>query len=385
MTNATETRVYNFAVGNPDPGSFPGQELAEAALRVIPTMREALVTYPGPYGWAPLRQIAAERFKKNNGIDLPIENIALTSGSMQAIGLCCQNYIQPGAGETIVAEEYSYSGTLRAFRQFGARIASVPVDDDGMNMEALEQTLADLKRRDTKPKFIYTIATNQNPTGTMMTEERRHRLVALARQYEIPVLDDDCYADLLFEGAAPPSLYALDPENVIYIGSFSKVLGPGTRLGFFAAAKDTLDRILGWKIDGGNSNLAAAIAAEYFSKDLWPHIQEINGIVKAKLDAVEDALDANKDAFPYHSHPKGGLFIWVKLPEDVDVSRLLSIAEARNVKYGTGKAFHSQNEDIKYLRIAYGYASLDDIREGVPLLANCVREASGITVAPSAR
>ena len=111
--------------------------------------------------------------------------------------------------------------------------------------------------------------------------------------------------------------------------------------------------------------LAAATAAEYFSTNLWPHIEEINGIVKAKLDAVEDALDAAKDAFPYHSHPKGGLFIWVKLPDDTDVNRLLSIADSRNVKYGTGKSFHSQNEDIKYLRIAYGYASLDDIREGV--------------------
>jgi 2-aminoadipate transaminase len=197
------------------------------------------------------------------------------------------------------------------------------------------------------------------------------------------ILDDDCYADLLFEGAAPPSLYALDPDNVVYIGSFSKVLGPGARLGYFATRKDRLDEILGWKIDGGNSVLAAATAAEYFKNNLWPHIEEINGIVKGKLQAVEDALGANKDAFPWASHPKGGLFIWVKLPEDIDLKRLESIADARNVKYGTGKAFHSQNEDIKYLRIAYGYASLDDIREGVPLLADCVREARGIPVAPS--
>ena len=165
--------------------------------------------------------------------------------------------------------------------------------------------------------------------------------MALARRYDVLILDDDCYADLLFEGAAPPSLYALDPDNVVYIGSFSKVLGPGARLGYFATRKDRLDEILDWKIDGGNSVLAAATAAEYFSTNLWPHIEEINGIVKAKLDTVEDALDAAKDAFPYHSHPKGGLFIWVKLPEDVDVNRLLSIADSRNVKYGTGKSFHS--------------------------------------------
>ena len=383
MTNATSTRVYNFAVGNPDPVSFPGVELAEAAHRIIPTLGDGLVTYPGSYGWTPLREIAAARFAKNNGVDLPLENIALTSGSMQAIGLCCQNYIMPGAGDTIVAEEYSYSGTLRAFRQFGAKVASVPVDDDGMNMDALGQTLDGLASQGIRPKFIYTIATNQNPTGTMMTEERRHRLVALARKHNVLILDDDCYADLLFEGAAPPSLYALDPDNTVYIGSFSKVLGPGARLGYFATRKDRLDEILAWKIDGGNSVLAAATAAEYFNTNLWPHIEEINGIVKGKLDAVEDALDANKDAFPYHSHPKGGLFIWVKLPDDTDVNRLLSIADSRNVKYGTGKSFHSQNEDIKYLRIAYGYASLDDIREGVPLLAECVREARGIAVAPS--
>jgi 2-aminoadipate transaminase len=293
-----------------------------------------------------------------------------------------QNFVQPGAADTVVAEEYSYSGTLTAFRRFGVKVVGVDVDDQGMNMDDLEAKMAQQAAMGVTPKFIYCIASNQNPTGTMMPEERRHKLVEIARKYNVPVLDDDCYADLIFEGTAPPSLYSLDPENVVYIGSFSKVLGPGTRLGYFTAKPETLESCLTWKIDGGNSNLAAAIAAEYFKDHLWDHIDEVNGIVKEKLDLIEQHLDANKDVFPYHSHPKGGLFIWVKLPEDVDTTKLPDAALAQNVRYGTGKAFHSGNGDIQWLRLAYGYASLDDIRQGVPALANAVRQLQGIAVAP---
>ena len=179
---------------------------------------------------------------------------------------------------------------------------------------------------------------------------------------------------------APTSFYALDPESVVYIGSFSKILGPGLRLGFFAAREETLQKVLYWKIDGGTNNLAAFIAAEYLKGALWEHIEDINSIVKGKLDAVTTQLDAYKDAFVSHSSPQGGLFIWVKLPDDVDPLRLLEVANERGVRYGTGKAFDSQGRDITYLRLAYGWASHEDIEKGIPLLAECVAEARALTV-----
>jgi len=159
-------REFSFGGGMPDPQSFPSQGLAEAAVRVLPRLGETLVRYPDPRGYVGLREIAVERFRKNNGVELPVDSIALTTGSMQAISLLCQTFLHPG--DTIITEEYSYSGSLGCFRRYGANIVGVAVDEEGMDADALEDTLKDLARRGDKPKFIYTIATNQNPTGTMM-------------------------------------------------------------------------------------------------------------------------------------------------------------------------------------------------------------------------
>jgi 2-aminoadipate transaminase len=366
-------REFNFGGGMPDPQTFPKQALAEAAQKVLPRIGETLVRYPDGRGYVGLREIAVERFKKNNGVELPIDSVALTTGSMQAISLLCQTFIQPS--DTIIVEEFSYSGSLGCFRKYQANVVGVPVDDEGMDTDALEDTLKNLVRRGDKPKFIYTIATNQNPTGTMMPTSRRRRLLELANAHEVPVVEDDCYADLIFEGKAPPTLYSLDSDAVIYIGSFSKILGPGVRLGFFSANEDLLTRMLSWKIDGGTNNLAAYVVAEFFKEHLWEHVTLVNRVVKEKLAAVVEQLEARRDVFVDFSRPQGGLFIWIKLPDDVDPVRLMDIAAARGFRYGSGKAFHSQAEDIKYLRLAFGYPTLEDIRDGLPLLAECVEEA----------
>lgn len=369
---------FNFGAGNPDPKSFPARELAEAAARVIARRGESLVLYPDPRGHVGLREVAAGRFRRNNGVELPLSEIALTNGSMQAISLVCQAYLRPG--DAIIVEEYCYVGSIGCFRKYGAEMVTVPVDAEGMDVDAVEAALADLARRGVKPKFIYTIATNQNPTGTTLSAPRRRRLLEIARAHGVPVVEDDCYADLIFEGAPPVSMYSLAPERVIYIGSFSKILGPGVRLGFLAAKEETLQRILHWKIDGGTSELAACIAAEYFKEHLWEHVAIINEVVKGKLAVVQDELARFPESFVDFSRPKGGLFIWVKLPEDVDPVRLYAIAQERGIRYGTGRQFHAKGEEIKYLRIAFGYAAVEDFREGIPLLARCVQEARGIAV-----
>ena len=366
---------YNFSGGMPDPVSFPVEGLIDAAQQVLSESGRTLVQYPDEHGYPVLREVMVERFRKNNDVALPIEQFALTNGSMQAISLINQYFVQPG--DTVISENYTYSGTLGCFRQYQANIVGVETDEDGMNIDTLAETLSDLQQQGIKPKFIYTIASNQNPTGTRMSLARRERLIALAREHEILVVEDDCYADLHFEGEPPPpSIYKLaDFENVIYIGSFSKILGPGVRLGYLSASEELLSQVLSFKIDAGTSNLSAFIVGNFLKDHLWEHVATVNRILKEKCDAVKDALSKNSpSAFERWTHPTGGLFIWVKLPEATDTPRLWRMLDEQGVRLAPGRAFHSQDQEVPYLRIAFGFPSLTDIHEGVAVTAACVLE-----------
>lgn len=365
---------YPFGSGRPDPASFPNRELAEAAMRILPEMGSELAQYPGSLGYAPLRKLMADRLKKREGVAPAVEHIALTTGSMQAVTLMAQTFIeQPGDG--VVMEEFSYSGTIGAYKKEGAELVGIPVDEDGMRMDALSDELKKRADANKLPKFIYVLATFQNPTGTIMPLTRRKELLKIAGQYNIPVVEDHCYADTVYEECQVPALYTLDSDvPVVHIESLSKILGPGVRLGFFFTSQPLLGKILSFRRDGGTSTLAAAIVYEYFRENMWTHVDQINHIVKKKRDAMLDELARFPDAFEWFSRPKGGLFIWVKLPDATDTVRCEQIAETRGIDYATGKAFHVHNADVPYLRLAFGFATVDQIREGIPKLAECVRE-----------
>ena len=364
---------YPFGSGRPDPASFPKRELAEAAMRILPEMGNELALYPGTLGYQPMRQVLADRLLRREGIAPPVEEIALTNGSMQPVTLMAQMFIdQPGDG--VVMEEYCYSGTIGAYNKEGAELVGIPVDEYGMRMDALSDELKKRGANGKLPKFIYVLATFQNPTGAIMPLERRKELLQIAAQYEIPVVEDHCYADTVYEDDYyVPSLYTLPSEvPVVHIESLSKILGPGVRLGCFFTKQPLLGKILQIRRDGGTSSLAAAIVYEYFREHLWTHVNNINAIVKEKRDLMFEMLGQSPDAFEWFSRPKGGLFIWVKLPDATDVIECEQIAESRGIDYATGKAFHVHHDDVPYLRLAFGYASLAQIREGIPKLAECV-------------
>jgi 2-aminoadipate transaminase len=247
-----------------------------------------------------------------------------------------------------------------------------------MNIDLLAEKLRDLQGQNIKPKFIYTIASNQNPTGTNMSVPRRKRLISLAREYELLIVEDDCYADLHFEGdPPPPCIYALaDFSNVIYIGSFSKILGPGVRLGYLSASEELLTQILSLKIDGGTSNLAAYIVGTFLKNKLWEHLETVNKIIKTKRDAVMEALDHySPEAFEWWTRPTGGLFIWIKLPDTTDTPSLWKMLDERGVHLAPGRAFHSRGKEVPFLRIAFGYPTVADIQEGVGVIAECVQKS----------
>jgi len=368
-------RVYDFGSGRTDPGSFPTEELAAAAREAVREIGPELCLYPGDMGHQGLREIMAARESEREGVDVSPDHISLMNGSMQAVTLVAEALMQ-GVGDIVVTEELTYSGTIGAYRNLGVELVGVPLDEHGMRTDALAETLEDLHRKGTPPRFIYTLATYQNPTGSMMPRARRLELLEVARTYDAVVVDDNCYGDVHFEGAKEPSLYALDDSpNIVYICSLSKILGPGVRVGYVVARPPMLGRLLDRRFDGGNSLLAASICAHYFRDRLWDHIECNNAILKEKRDAVFTGLEQSVGDICTWSRPVGGLFIWVEFPDDVDRDKLMALCAERNIMVARGQGFHIHREDVPAIRLAFGYAALEDIQEGVPLLGECIHMA----------
>ncbi len=373
-------REINLGAGRPDPLSFPSDALAEAAARVISTRGSELVNYPDGRGYEPLRAIASERFERGTGRAVPLEEIVLTSGSMQALQLITEAFAAPG--DTIVTEDFTYGGSLSVFRSRGVRIVPTAIDDQGLVPDELESVLKRLDAAGTPPKFIYTIPTHHNPTGSILSLERRNRLLELAGEFDTLVVDDHCYGDLVFQSdPVPPNLYHLgDEDRVVYVASFSKILGPGVRQGYFMAPETLQQRIMANKMDGGTNALASMIVAEYLGDHLWDHIRDVNKIMKARKDAVAESLadhfsDLGEEV--WWTDPPGGMFVWVRIPSATDTQKAHQLAAERGVYYTPGRGFSAANEDIPYLRIAFGFPTIEEIREGVPILAECVKEAQG--------
>lgn len=366
---------YPFGSGRPDPESFPNRGLADAAARILPEMGGELALYPGSLGYEPLRRLMAQRFERREGARLSPDRMALTTGSMQGVTLMVQALVKE-KGQPVIVEEFTYSGTLGAYRKEGVELVGIPLDDDGMKMDALDASLKELSDAGRPPAFIYTLPTFQNPTGSVMPLARRRQMLEIAARYDVPVVEDHCYADTVYEPCQESALITLEHSvPVVHIESLSKILGPGVRLGYFTADESLFDHIVSYRRDAGTSSLSAAIVYEYFREEMWTHVERINTIVKEKRDLMFEKLADSPDAFEWFSRPKGGLFIWVKLPDDTDRAACEKLAESKGIDYATGRAFHVNDEDVPYLRLAFGYASLAEIEKGIPLLAECVRKA----------
>lgn len=377
-----EARTYSFTGGRPSPEDFPIEGLIDAAARVLRRRGTDLIAYPHMVDQhAELAQVAAARFEYKEhahvpGVALPVEDMVITAGSMVAIDELAQFLAKPG--DTVLTEEVSYMGSLGSFRGFGLEIKGIPMHPvDGMDVDALEDTLRDLATQGITPKFIYTIPTYQNPTGAILTLERRRRLLELAGEYGVLIIEDDCYGDIHFEPPLPPpSLYALSAGSVpvVYIGSFSKIIGPGLRLGYMCVPSE-LAEIKNKGISTRTSGLASLIVAEYLRENLQAHIARHSEVIKGKRDVLLDALEQELGDLASWNRPRGGLFAWLKLPEAIDLPRLEQLSAEARVEYTPGRSFHCRGEDIKYLRLSYPHMSHEEIREGVSILAECIRQA----------
>jgi 2-aminoadipate transaminase len=372
---------YNFVGGHNDADEVPVGDLMAAADAVLRREGSTLATYglnSGPLGYRPLRDFLVEKLKRDAGITCSADEILITSGSLQAIDLV--NGILLARGDTVLIEQATYGGVLTRFARLGVNAVGIPLDSEGLRLDALEAALADLKRRGIRPKYIYTIPTVQNPTGTIMGEPRRRALLDLAQRYDVPIFEDDCYADLIWDGLRPPALYAMSQRGgVIHIGSFSKSIAPALRVGYIVAPWDVLARMLAVKIDAGSGALEQMVLAEYCARHFHDHVPELTRALRVKLDALMDALSEQFGTAAEFDAPKGGIFLWVKLPDVVDAHRLAQAALADGVAINPGPEWSADKAYGKSrLRLCFAHPSPETLREGIAALADVCRREFGV-------
>ncbi len=374
---------YNFVGGHNDPERIPVEALADAAAAVLRREGASLAMYNlahGPQGYPGLRRFLSDKLARHRGIDCTPDDVLITSGSGQGIDLVTRLLVAPG--DTVIAEEYCYAGAINRFRALGAKVVGAKLDADGIDIDALEAQLDRLARDGAMPKLIYTIPTIQNPTGSIMPLERRRALLALARRHGVPVFEDECYADLLWSREhTPPSLYGLDPETVIHIGSFSKSLAPALRVGYAVAAWPVLSRMIACKNDGGTAAIEQMVIAEYFSQHFDAHVGALSDTLRGKLDAMVEAVEREFGTAAELWTPKGGIFLWIKLPDAVDVRTLVKPAADAGVAFNPGPEWACDAEASRsHLRLCFGLATKQEITEGVAALARVCFEQTGIPV-----
>jgi 2-aminoadipate transaminase len=374
---------FNFIGGHNDRTLIPVEGLIAATAAVLRREGADLALYSlaqGPQGYRGLRQFVADKLGRWRGISATADDVLITSGSGQGIDLINQVLLEPG--DTVILEEFTYGGYLTKLRRIGVNIVSAPLDEDGIRIDALTTILDDLKRQGTTPKYICTIPTIQNPTGSIMPLERRRQFLALARDYGVPIFEDECYADLTWGGMdAPPALYSLDPQHVIHIGSFSKTLAPALRLGYVVADWEFLSRMVAIKSagDSGTGALEQMVVAEYFSQHFEDHVDELSQALKGKLDTMVEAVAREFGTAAEPWVPKGGIFLWLRLPDQVDTMKLVQPALKAGIAFNPGPEWAVDGAAAKSrLRLCFGLTTKEEIREGVAAFARVCYEETGI-------
>src|SRR3978361_186228 len=372
---------YSFIGGNNDPDQVPLDGLIEAANAVLKREGRTLATYglaSGPQGYRPLREFLTTKLKRDAGIYCSADDILVVSGSLQALDLVKASLL--ARGDTVIIEQDSYQGSINRLTRLGVNMVGIPLDEDGMRMDALASALADLKGRGITPKYIYTIPTVQNPTGTIMPESRRAELLKLSQQYGVPIFEDDCYADLIWDGKRPPAIHAMDKSGgVIPSGSFSKSIAPALRVGYIVAPWAMLSRMLALKTDAGSGALEQMVLAEYCSPHFKTHVPKLTAGLRAKLDTLMEALNEQFGTSAEFEDPKGGIFLWVKLPDNVDTLKLYQAALAAGVAINPGPEWSTDKAYAgRRLRLCFASPSHEQIREGVALLADVCRREFGV-------
>jgi len=364
--------VISFAGGLPAPEVFPIKEFKSACQRVLDDQGPQSLQYGTTDGYLPLREMIA-RHTARYGIEVTFDNILITSGSQQALDLLGKIFINPG--DRILVESPTYVGALQAWNAYGAEFIPVPYDENGMITDELEDKLR------IGPKFIYALPNFQNPTGGTLSFERRLKLIELAERYGVPIIEDDPYGQLRYEGEHLPALNVLDSQtrtqnecysgNVIYLSTFSKTLAPGLRLAWVIAPPEVIHKLVLAKqgTDLHTSTFNQIVAYEVAHGGfLDRHVKFIREIYRERRDVMLETLQEHMPEGVYWTHPQGGLFLWVTLPENIDTKDMLVDAIQKNVAFVPGESFYPQNDRKNNMRLNFSNAIPEKINEGISQL-----------------
>lgn len=364
--------VISFAGGLPAPELFPVEEMKRVAELVLDEAGSQVLQYSTTEGYLPLRDKIAKRMELV-GIQAKAEDVLITSGSQQGLDFTGKIFLDEG--DIVVCESPSYLGAINAFKSYSPQFVEVSTDDEGMLMDELEEVLSTKKN----VKVIYTIPDFQNPTGKTWSIERRKKLVELANHYDIPIIEDNPYGELRFEGERPPSIKSFDTEGrVVFLGTFSKTFCPGLRIGWVCAEKPLLQKYIHVKQGADlHTNGMSQRELDKFLElyDLDAHIEKIKNVYRKRRDVMMEAI---KEHFPEnlkYTYPEGGLFSWVELPSHVNSRDLFLKALELNVAFVPGGSFYPNGGKENTFRLNYSNMSEEKIKEGIKRLGKVLKEA----------
>nr|WP_206204460.1 PLP-dependent aminotransferase family protein [Thermococcus sp. 21S7] len=368
--------VISLAGGLPAPETFPVETIKEIAAEVLTHHADKALQYGTTKGFTPLRLALADWMEKRYGIPTSKVEIMMVAGSQQALDLIGRVFINPG--DIVVVEGPTYLAALNAFKYYDPEFLSIPMDDDGMMVDLLEEKLRKLNAEGKKIKFVYTVSTFQNPMGVTMSLDRRKRLIELAREYDFLIVEDSPYSELRYSGEPIPPIKHFDDEGrVMYLGTFSKILSPGMRLGWIAAHPHFIRKIEIAKqaVDLCANTLSQVIAWKYVADGhLDEHIPKIIEFYKPRRDAMLEALEEYMPEGVRWTKPDGGMFIWVTLPEGIDTKMMAEKAIRMGVAYVPGEAFFAHRDVKNTMRLNFTYVPEEKIHEGVKRLAEVIEQ-----------
>jgi 2-aminoadipate transaminase len=358
-----KSNVVSFAGGLPAPNLFPQERIAEATQKVIKEQARQAFQYGTSEGYAPLREWVAE------GLKVSSENVQIVSGSQQGLDMIAKIFLDPG--DKVVVAEPTYLGALRTFDVYEASYLSVACDDQGMLADSLKEALKK------NPKLIYVIPNFDNPSGISMSLERRQKLVELARNYGVPIYEDNPYGELRFEGPELPNLFSLAPDIVIYGGTFSKTMVPGFRLGWIVAGPDVIKACVMAKqaADLHTATFTQMIAYEVTRDNFMDtQIAKVREYYRQQRNLMIDAIEKNFPEDVAFTRPSGGMFLWVTLPKECNTLELLKDAVNRGVAYVPGEPFYANGGGLNTLRLSYSIATAEQVEKGMASLGELLRE-----------